>query len=402
MTWQPVGPVSPPPSGRPPLGPPPLPPGRVTHRPALRAWVVTGVAAVGFLVAALVVASYLGAAFGVQTALLALAVALIPLGIVIPTFLWLDRYEEEPRRLLVGAFLWGALVAAVVAATINTSAINVFRTATDPEAALASTAVFVAPVVEEAAKGAFVVLVWWFARREFDGVIDGIVYAGLTAAGFAFTENIQYLATAYVEGGSDALTATFVARCLLSPFAHPMFTVLIGIGVGVAATSRSGLVKVVAPLTGYVLAVLSHALWNFAALSGASGLLAVYVLVEVPIFLAFVGFVVAARRREGRLIGRFLVPYVHAGWLTPPEVAMLASMPRRRDARTWARARGGRAALSSMRDFQDAASELALLRRRMEHTPPDAHAFDMERRLLETLAARRAQFLSLTPVAGAR
>ncbi|HYN29253.1 MAG TPA: PrsW family intramembrane metalloprotease [Dermatophilaceae bacterium] len=392
MTWQSVGPVSPPPPG-----PARQPPGRVTHRPALRLWAFTGIAAVGFLVAALVIATYLGAAFGVQTALLALAVALIPLGIVLPTFLWLDRYEEEPRRLLVAAFLWGALVAAVVAATINTSAISVFRSATDADAALATTAVFVAPVVEEAAKGAFVVLVWWFARREFDGVIDGIVYAGVTAAGFAFTENIQYLATAYVEGGSEALTATFVARCLLSPFAHPMFTVLIGVGVGVAATSRSGAVKVLAPLTGYLLAVLTHALWNFAALSGASGLLVVYVLVEVPVFLAFVGFVVAARRREGRLIGRFLVPYVQAGWLTPAEVAMLSSMSRRREARAWARAHGGRAALSSVRDFQDAASELALLRRRMEHTPPDAHAVDMERRLLDALSAGRADLLARTP-----
>ena len=57
---------------------------------------------VGFLLAALVVATYLGATFGVQTALLALAVAVVPLGIVIPTFLWLDRFESEPTPYLVG------------------------------------------------------------------------------------------------------------------------------------------------------------------------------------------------------------------------------------------------------------------------------------------------------------
>src|SRR6478672_12652959 len=93
-----------------------------TTRSALRGWLFTGVAAVGFLLSALVVSSYLGAAFGVQTAVLALAVALVPLGIVIPTFLWLDRFESEPTRYLVAAFLWGALFAALAAGIFNSGA----------------------------------------------------------------------------------------------------------------------------------------------------------------------------------------------------------------------------------------------------------------------------------------
>ncbi len=366
-----------------------------TTRPALRGWLLTGIAAVGFLLSALVVSVYLGAAFGVQTALLALAVALVPLGIVIPTFLWLDRFESEPTRYLVGAFLWGALVAAVVAALFNTGAIAVLEATTDPQAALQTTAVLVAPFVEEAAKGALVVLVWLLMRREFDGVNDGMVYAGICAAGFAFTENIQYLAQAYTEGGSEAFTGTFVARCLLSPFAHPMFTVFFGIGVGVAATSRTWLPRILGPVLGYLLAVLSHALWNLAAVSGGRGMVVVYVLVEVPIFLAFIGFVVWVRRREGHLIGQFLRPYADAGWLSPAEVTMLASMPRRREARAWARANSGRRGLAAMRAFQDTASELALLRRRMYHSAADEHAVAQERELLAALGARRAEFVGM-------
>ena len=99
----------------------------------------------------------------------------------------------------------------------------------------------------------------------------------------------------------------------MSPFAHPMFTVLFGVGVGVAATSRTWLPRILGPLLGYLLAVLSHALWNLAAVSGGRGMVVVYLLVEVPIFLAFIGFVVWARRREGRLIGQFLRPYADAG-----------------------------------------------------------------------------------------
>ena len=368
-----------------------------TARPMLRRWLLTGVVGVGFLVTALVVAAYLGATFGVQTALLALIVALVPLGIVIPTFLWLDRFESEPTRYLVAAFLWGGLVAAVIAALFNTSAIAVLEAVApgDPEAAMVTTAVLVAPVVEEAAKGAFVLLAWWVLRREFDGVTDGMVYAGICAAGFAFTENIHYLAQAWSEGGGAALTGTFVARCLMSPFAHPMFTVLIGIGVGVAATSRSWSPRIVAPVAGYVLAVLAHALWNLGAVTGGAGLWVIYLLVEVPIFIAFLAFVGWARRREGRLIGRHLHPYADAGWLSPAEVAMLASMPHRREARAWARANTGREGLRAMRAFQDVASELALLRHRMSHSAADDHAVSEERELLLAMRARRAEFIGM-------
>lgn len=364
-------------------------------RSTIRRWVLTGVVGVGFLLAALVVAAYFGAAFGVQTALLSLAVAVIPLGIVIPAFLWLDRFESEPNRYLVGAFLWGALVAAMVAAVTNTSAIAVLEASSDPDSALATAAVVVAPVVEEATKGLFVLLVWWFRRREFDGITDGMVYAGVTAAGFAFTENIQYLAVAYTDGGGEALGATFVARCLLSPFAHPMFTILTGVGIGVAATSRSWVPRLVAPVVGYALAVLAHALWNLAAVTGGQGLVVVYLVVEVPVFLAFLGFVGWARRHEGHLIGQFLRPYADAGWLSPGEVAMLASMTRRREARQWARANTGREGLAAMRAFQDTASELALLRRRMHHSAADATALEDERALLRTLTTRRAEFIGL-------
>jgi RsiW-degrading membrane proteinase PrsW (M82 family) len=366
-----------------------------TTRPALRRWLLTGVAATGFLVAALVVSAYLGATFGVQSALLALAVAVVPLGIVIPTFLWLDRFESEPTRYLVVAFLWGALVATLVAALFTTGALAVLEVASDPDAALTTAAVVVAPVVEEALKGVFVLLVWWFLRREFDGVTDGMVYAGVTAAGFAFTENIQYLAQAWVEGGGEALTATFVARCLLSPFAHPMFTVLTGVGVGIAATSRTWPARILAPVAGYGLAVLAHSLWNLAAVTGGGGLLTVYLLVEVPVFLAFVAFVVWARRREGNLIGQFLRPYADAGWLSPEEVAMLSSMPRRREARVWARANAGRRGLAAMRAFQDTASELAMLRRRMHHDAADAGALAQERELLVALSSRRREFVGM-------
>ena len=357
---------------------PGLPPGRHgggrSTRTVVRTWLVAGIVVVGFGVLALVVAAYLGATFGVQTVLLAVVAALIPLGIVVPTFMWLDRFEAEPTRYLIGAFLWGALVAAVLA--VEPARYVDFQR-----------------VVEESLKGVFVLIVWWFMRREFDGVVDGIVYAGITAAGFAFTENIQYLATAYTDGGRELLTATFVGRCLMSPFAHPMFTVATGIGVGVASASSRWFVRLFAPFVGWVVAVIAHGLWNLAAVSGGQGLFAVYLSVEVPVFLAFVAMVIWTRNYEGRLIGRFLTPYVTAGWLSGAEVAMLSSMPRRREALRWARANGGRAGLAAMRHYQDAASEVAMLRRRMTHTRVDEQALADERMLLSELSNGRRAFI---------
>ncbi len=369
-------------------------PGR--GRALLRAWVLLGVIVVGFTVAALVIATYYGATFGVQTSLLALACAAIPLLIVIPAFVWIDRFEAEPTRYLVFAFLWGALVAAALAAVFNTSASIVFLSVTDPNAALTATAVFVAPPVEEGLKGLLILLVWQLRRHEFDGLVDGVVYAGVVAAGFAFTENIQYLALAYQSGGDAALAGVFVARCLLTPFAHPLFTVMTGIGIGIASTARRRVVRVVAPVVGLLLAMLLHGLWNLSAAAAGTGLVAVYLLVDVPIFLAFLGFVVWARAREGRLIGRYLSAYADAGWIAPAEVRLLSTMSARRSSRAWAKQRGGRRALKTMRALQDTASELALLRQRMFHTAADERAMTVERDLLDDLAAYRLQLAGLT------
>lgn len=365
---------------------------RSTARPALRRWLVGTLVVIGFSLFGMVVAAYYGASFGLVTTFFAILVAAIPLGIVIPTFLWLDRFEAEPTRYLLTAFLWGALVAAVLAAIFNSGAVLAFRSAGDPTQALADTAVLVAPPVEESLKGLFVLLIWRLRRREFDGITDGMVYAGVVAAGFAFTENIQYVADAYQTGDSGVVAATFVGRCLLSPFAHPMFTVLTGIGIGVAAGSRSAGARLFAPIAGWTLAVFAHALWNLSTLAGEQGFLAAYIIVGVPIFLSFVVLVVWARRREARLIGKHLTAYADAGWLTGREVGMLSSMRRRQEARMWARATGGRAALAAMRSFQDTASELALLRERMRHSAADVHAVETERRLLWELTQRRTQF----------
>lgn len=360
-------------------------------RPLLRRWVLTGALAILFVSCGLLLAGIIGTELGVEAAALATLGALVPLGIVVPSLLWLDRYEAEPRSNLWIAFLWGTLVATTVSLVLNTGSLALLESVSARGEDVG--AVIVAPVVEETLKGLGVVLILVLHRREFDGIVDGIVYAGLTAAGFAFAENVFYLGRGVIEGGTEGLVGVFILRCILGPFAHPLFTACLGVGVGVAVHTASVVVRVLAPGAGLVCGMLLHSLWNLSAVVGIDGFFARYLLLQLPIFIAAMLFAAWARRREGRLIGAYLGEYVTAGWLSDLEVRMLAALPARREARVWARGAGGRGGERAMRDFQDDGSELALLRMRMAHgTAPRSAAWE-ERALLERMSQSRERYL---------
>ena len=362
-----------------------------TSRPRLRTVIVGGLVATGFLLSAAVLAVEFETGFGVQVTLLAALFAALPLLVVVPTFLWLDRYEAEPTRMLILAFAWGAVCAPAGALFLNTGIAIAMRLAgaEDPDL---ETAVFGAPFVEEGLKGFGVLLIVLLRRREFDGVVDGIVYAGLVGAGFAFSENIIYLGREFVEYGQQGLTELFILRCIMGPFAHPLFTAFTGIGLGLAvAVMRSAWSRVLVALGGFLLAALLHGIWNLSAATGH--LIGAYVLFQVPLFLCFLALVIGLRYREGRLIRTYLSQYADAGWLSHQEVAMLSSLPARRQARIWANQQGGSAAVASMRAFQDAASDLALLRARMVRGSAERDAAARESTLLESIVAHRRAFV---------
>lgn len=335
-------------------------------------------------------------ATGPPAFLIGVALALLPLPVVLGAFRWVDRYEPEPTGLLAFVFFWGATVAALFSGLLNTiSAVIVART-TGPEEGITATAVLVAPWVEEGAKGAAILAVLLFRRKEFDGVVDGIVLAGFVGMGFAFSENILYFGRAFlagheelgVTGGLFAAGVTFVLRGVLAPFAHPLFTVMTGIGLGIAARGR-GPIRLLAPLGGYLLAVLLHATWNYSSLGGLQGFLTGYVLIFVPAFAFALAVATWSRRREGLTIRTWLPVYVQAGWLADEDVAMLASLPRRRQALAWAERTYGGGSSQALREFQHAATELAFLRDRAERGHDLADFPDRERQLLIELARTR-------------
>lgn len=310
-----------------------------------------------------------------DTLLLATVLAFLPVGPLVACFLWLDRYEPEPRALLASGLVWGACVA--TAAAIVLQGIGGFFAGFTEESSIA----VVAPVVEEATKGAFLVMLLWWRRAELDGVLDGIVYAGMVGIGFAFVENILYLAAAHNgtdgmgPGGTEALTATFVVRCLVSPFAHPLFTAFFGIGVGLAVGLRSPTGRFLALLTGYAMAVMTHVLWNSAALGLTGNFIIVYVTLMAPLFLGFVGFTVWLRVTERRMLGRALADAARRGLLPATDIAWLVDLSARRSARRHAAQVGGAAGEEAMEEYQQAAVELGFLHHRyLRGTPPEDFA----------------------------
>nr|WP_297422353.1 PrsW family intramembrane metalloprotease [uncultured Actinotalea sp.] len=305
-------------------------------------------------------------AFPVATVL-----ALVPLAAVLGTVLWVDRWEPEPWSALAVAFGWGASVSVLVALVLNSSAQTaLLLVGLDDLRAGALTATFVAPVVEEGIKALGVLLLFLVWRRWFDGPVDGLVYAATVAAGFAFVENILYFGQAVSESavgadGGEAVAVVFVLRAVMSPFAHVLFTGAVGLALGWASRRSTG-AWVGAFVGGLVVAVGLHALWNGAATLGTdSSFLAIYVTVQVPLFLGVVGLVAWLRAREARLVRERLTEYAAAGWLAPQELRMLSSLGARRASRRWARSRGGRAAEGAMRSFQTTASRLAHHRHRV-------------------------------------
>lgn len=274
-------------------------------------------------------------------------------------YLWLpwivDRYDPEPGWALLLALAWGAIPACGFSGTVNTT-VNVVFDAMHPGLGdLLSTCVS-APLIEELTKGLAVFFMFAFWRREFDGVVDGVIYATFAALGFAAVENILYYGNAakaeILQHKEGLLASTFVVRGILAPWGHPLYTSMTGLGFGIARETHRPWLRWLAPLGGYTAAVFLHMVWNASAtLSNA------LVLLMLPLWLLFVSafavLVVWLVKRKGRIIHDHLKDEVLMGNLTMWELALVTSpISRFRASREYGGAVGKR--------FVDSAARLAL------------------------------------------
>jgi RsiW-degrading membrane proteinase PrsW (M82 family) len=241
-------------------------------------------------------------------------IAYIPVLLYLSVPFVIDRYDPEPWWALALVFVWGALMATGVSALINTVNGALFG----PLFGVAVSA----PIFEEFTKGLAVLGIMVFLRREFDGVVDGIIYATFAALGFAATENVIY----YLRGDlAGELQKLFVLRGVLTPWLHPLFTSMTGIGFGIAREHGAGWAKIVFPLMGYTVGVFLHAWWNGLPSIFGEGAFVLNLLMGIILALAFFVIICVLVYRKGKTIRRFLQDEVLIGNLSQEEVNLICS-----------------------------------------------------------------------------
>jgi RsiW-degrading membrane proteinase PrsW (M82 family) len=244
-------------------------------------------------------------------------------------YLWIprliDRFDPEPWWALALVLGWGAVAACGVAATMNTGVELAATEIGGKDFGQIMGACVSAPFVEEGMKGLAVLGVFYFLRREFDGVVDGVIYATFAALGFAATENIIYYANAArADPEGTRLAATFLLRGVLAPWGHPLYTSMTGIGFGIARETNKTWLRWLAPLGGYCVAMFLHCMWNTA--STISGFVFIVMMPLWLIFVAaFLGILIWLVVRKGRIIRMHLQDEVLLGTMTREELLLSTS-----------------------------------------------------------------------------
>jgi RsiW-degrading membrane proteinase PrsW (M82 family) len=321
----------------------------------------------GLIVILLTAVNPVGTAIGFILSSVAMTVVLL-------AYLWLDRYEPEPPRLLILAFVWGASVAVVVSLGLELWFGSLLGDGAD--AASFGTVAIGAPVIEEAAKGLFLLIMMTGRRRsELNTLTDCLVYAGITAAGFAWLEDILYISGG--ESLGDSLV-TAAMRLIMGPFAHPLFTTMIGVGVYFAMQRRNLVAKAGCILLGYLGAVIMHGLWNGSSLLSVQTYFMVYVFWMVPIFALVIALAVGSRRREQKIVAAKMPGMVAAGLVTANEATWLSSIRSRKLAIGEATRHEGRPAGKRVKNFAAQVVELAYVRDRIDRGFGDQRVFALQ------------------------
>jgi protease PrsW len=241
---------------------------------------------------------------------------------------WVDRYEKEPRLLLCGIFVWGALLAAGSAFIINSVlGLGIYLFTRSDTITDLTTGSLIAPIVEEFLKGFAVLIVFMVFRNEFDSILDGIIYGTITALGFAATENAYYIYHyGYTENGLIGVLIMFVVRVFLVGWQHPFYTAFTGIGLAVSRLSKKRTVKILAPLAGFSMAVLTHSFHNTVAslMPGLTGLATGTLIDWTGWFFMFI-FMLWALQREQRWIVNQLKEELDLALISPDQYRVACS-----------------------------------------------------------------------------
>ncbi|MEM9775604.1 MAG: PrsW family intramembrane metalloprotease [Chloroflexota bacterium] len=286
--------------------------------------------------------------------------AFIPTVLYIAIIYWVDRYEKEPLWLLSAAFLWGAIPSVIVALIFNGIFGVPFYLLLEEEAANAAVASFIAPLVEESAKGLALLGILYLWRTQIDSILDGIIYGAMIGLGFAMIENIFYFMN---TTSAEEFGFLVVMRAYVFGLNHSLFTAIIGIGIAVARLNRKNdTLKYVAPFLGWLGAVFVHFVHNASAsLSTVLGPIAC-----VPLFLNAWGgvlllivIVIWALVQERRWIKTYLAKEVARETIGPQHYEVASSNLQRFTAAASHLLSGNFSRFRQTRAFYDQCSRLA-------------------------------------------
>ena len=318
----------------------------------------------------------------------------------------LDLFEREPGLMLVGALLWGGVIATSFAGYANEAWLSVLGKVA-PDLAAPWGAAIVGPGVEETLKLMGVITLFLIASSEFDGVMDGFVYGALVGLGFTVVEDVSYFiqAAALAPGGvsqSGPVWDTFLIRVVGGGlYGHVLFTGLTGIGFAYFVTqprvalSRRLLVGGLCIAAG----VAAHAVWNspwmqtILATQGDQPSVTqwiAYGAVKGLPFLLLLGLLVAlATRSEEDNFRAIVAGEPDPAVITQSEIVSLRSLLARRSARLAAGKARGPAAEHLVGQLQAAQVEYALIRSRADSL--DDPALEVERRKIRSIRSEIAR-----------
>lgn len=173
----------------------------------------------------------------------------------------LQRYRRIPVRLLLAAWVWGALIGTGFGGNMNIWLGDYYEHYAKPSSGLQGLRDLLrwvtvsAGTFEELGKGAGVAVIYLLYRRYFDNVVSGIVVGAAVGLGFNLVESVEYMSA----GGGVASAQQYWARQSLGLFAaHLAFTAIIGAAFGVARQARSTGEARRVIVCGFVLAMAVH------------------------------------------------------------------------------------------------------------------------------------------------
>jgi len=309
-------------------------------------------------------------------------------------FFLIDRLRPTTPSMKLVALGWGAGCATLIALYVNTWASQLANVQgpVDPRSGVRA-AVFIAPFVEEACKASILFFLAIAVRYRLVSPFQVIGLAGLSGVGFAFTENLIYYVRQFIyatkiygNNPMDDMHGLMWLRGVCTSFGHPLFTAITAIGLVVALGAHSRLVRIVAPLAGYLVAATLHMTFNgFGSTSGDATILIVGGLMLVLVGLLWLWRQLGRQRTK---VSWRLDDYVRMGWLLPSDPLVFNRLWPRLKLSLAALLRGPRTFKATV-GLMAAITELAYLRVDLGEGLVDEPGLVRERELLIDIRALR-------------